>query len=885
MAVVKSCAKLLWSAVLAASLVACGGGGGGEPSSKAPTGAVITTVGTTGNSLPVAAVDLGTSAQLVNDTLRVSLGNKLEVDASGSTDPDGDPLTFKWQVVSKPVGSKAEIFTSGAKSSFTPDLQGMYQFTVTVSDGKGGAVSQQVEFMADNTPPNAVTVIQVDPQTPAPQELSRAVTLGSMVNLDASSSTDADQDPLTTTWTLTTRPTTSKVALAVTSGAASRFQPDVLGIYKVQASTKDPKGAVSLTNITINVNNRAPEGLMSIYAAPTATQSTSSFTTSEGYQVLLNGGPSTDADGDLLTYAWQLVEKPADSNLGVVGANGQTLAIIPDVKGTYKLKLTVTDTQGAKGENLLTLVVNNRRPVANIATNATPIAQAYAPTARVPSGIEVFLRGSDSFDADGDSLTYSWDIALRPPQSLAGLSAYDTANVRFTPDMDGSYQFKLRVTDPKGAYSERFVEIVVGGATPVVYLDRQRVMATLGEAVALASTHSFGSSSALTYTWNLDTKPQGSSVKLPTPGTDKLSFTPDVVGTYIVNLSVSNGSRSASTSTIVVVEKDWTGLYSLDFRPADAVYNRVQDLLVLTTTSPTVALKIVDPISKSTATVGLPKTVNTFAVSPDGLYAAVAHDALVSYIDLKKGALIRTVSVAKSASSIFLTNDGIAYLAGSYGGGQWNDSVVIDLANANVLTNTADAIYWATNSFYGAVQGVMADKKNRFYVVDSGISPNDIHYLEYNPVSHKYVRGGDSPYHGDYAMGSVLWLNEDQSIVFTNAGTTFNADTLTYAGRIDDIAGATSISQSLAASELLVTINGSEASNYYYSSPLYLPSYRRLVGAYYSRVADVSLPLVDGKQSYAMKVFHSAAGKHIVLVQVGSNVPGAAASTYHVIYR
>lgn len=873
--------KFLLSALLAATLAACGGGGSSD---TPPTGAVVTNAGATGNRLPVAALDLGDSAQLVNDSLYVHVGSTLVVDASGSSDSDGDPLTFKWQVVSKPTGSEADILPNGSKSYFIPDVKGTYQFAVTVSDGNGGVVSQLVEFVADNTPPKALAIVVVDPQSPTPQQISRAVTLGSLVDFDASGSTDADLDTLVTSWTITEKPLTSKAVLAVLSGAASRFQPDALGIYKVRASTRDPKGAVSLTDISINVNNRAPEGLMSIYAAPTATQSTSTFTTSEGYQVVLNGGPSTDADGDLLTYAWQLVDKPTGSTMGVNGTNAQTLAIIPDLKGTYKLKLTVTDTRGAKGENLLTLVVNNRRPVANIATNATPIAQAYAPTARIPSGIEVFLRGSDSADPDGDSLTYLWDIVARPPQSLAGLNAYDTANVRFTPDKDGSYQFKLRVTDPKGAYSERNVEIVVGGATPVVNLDRQRAMVTLGEVVDLASSNSFGATTGLTYTWSLDTKPQGSTLTLDATATDKLSFTPDVVGTYVVNVTVSNGTRSASASAIVVVEKNWTGVYNLDFRPADAVYNRVQDILVMTTSTPEVALKVVDPISKSTSSIVLPKTVNAFSVSPNGLYAAVAHDALVSYIDLKKGALIRTVAISKSAASIFLTDDGAAYLAGNHAGGSWNDTVAVDLVNAQVLSTPAANIYWAHHSFYGFVQGVMADKKNRYYVIEYGISPSDINYLEYDPVTHNYVKGGDTPYHGDYAMGGVLWLNEDQSMVFTSAGTMFNSDTLTYAGRIDDISGATSFSQSKASSELLVTVNGTDG-GYYSSSLTLLPSYRRFQGAYYSRVGDVALPLVDGKQSYAYKVFHSSLGRHVVLVQVGSNVPGAAASTYHVIYR
>lgn len=866
--------------LLAATLAACGGGGNSEPS-----GAVVSGSGTPGNNLPVTVLELSSNARFIDEVLHVHVGTLLVVDAAGSSDADGDPLSFKWQLISTPDGSAAQIYSSGSKSYFTPDAKGTYRFAVTVSDNKGGSVSQVVEFIADNTPPEAVTVIQVNPVNTATQELSRTASLGSMVSFDASGSKDADLDTLTTTWSMVERPVGSKAILAVSVGAASRFQPDSMGTYKIRSVTKDSKGAESITDITILVNNRAPEGLMTIYAAPTATQSTSSFTTSEGYQIVLNGGPSFDGDGDPLTYSWQLLEKPASSAMGVDSANQSTLAIIPDVKGTYKLKLTVTDSAGAKGENVLTLLVNNKRPVANISTNATPIAQASAPVSRIPSGVEVLLRGSDSVDPDGETLTYFWDIVSRPEGSLAGLSAYDTANVRFTPDRDGSYRFRLRVTDPKDAYSERDVEIVVGGATPVVTFDRQRAMATLGETISLTTTHSFGSSKELTYNWAIDTKPQGSTLLIPVQGSDKLSFKPDVVGTYIVSVNVSNGSRSASSSAIVVVDNNWAGVHNLTFRPKDAVYNRVQDLLILSSSTPQ-ALHVVDPISKSSNTVDLPKSINAFAVSPDGLHAAVAHDALVSYVDLRKGALIRTVAVSKSASAVFLTNDGIAYLAGNQdGGGSWDSTVVVDLPNAKILNDMASSVYWAYNSFYGYLTGVMADKKNRMFFMEQGLSPSDIDYLEFDPVNHNYVKGGDSPYHGDYSMGATLWLNEDQSIIFNSAGTMFNTDTLAYAGTIDDLVNATSFSQSKVANEIIATVKTYDPADYY-GYTLYLQSsYRRFVGSYYSRVDDVALPLVDGKQSYAVKVFHSSMGRHVVLVQVGSNVPEAAASTFHVIYR
>lgn len=871
--------RFAFSSIFLAALAACGGGGGSDK--EAPTGSAVISSGQTGNRVPVTALDLGANAQLADGNVHVLVGNTVVVDASSSSDADGDKLTFKWQLLTKPDSSNANIISNGAKSYFTPDVKGKYEFAVTVDDGRGGVVSQVVNLLADNSLPVAATVITVDPQA-TNKTISRNATLNSLITLDASTSTDPDLDLLTTSWALIDKPTGSALSQTSGMGTSYRFLADQLGTYRFKATTTDTKGASVVTEITVNVNNRAPEGLMTIYAAPTATKSTSSFVTSAGYEVALNGGPSTDADGDPLTYQWQLISKPQTSQASVTSNNAATLGFIPDVIGAYQLKLIVTDAKGAQGENLLTLTVNNRRPVASISSNATPIAQASAPTSRIPSGSEITLRGSNSYDADGDALTYSWTIVGRPSGSTAGLTAYDKADVKFTPDLDGIYKFALRVTDGAGAYSERAIEVVVGGAPPVVVLDRTRAMATLGETVTVTATTNLAQTGSATYKWSLDTKPQASKVELTSSTTEKLSFSPDVEGTYIASVTVSDGKLSATNSVIVVAEKDWAGILNLAFKPDDAVYNRQQDIVVMTTSSPA-AIKVLDPISNSTTSIALPKAISSFAVSPDGTHAVVAHDALISYIDLKKGVLERSVQISANPSAVFVTNDGIAYMAGSYTGGQWiNQPPVVDMVSGKILSDVG-----YTQMLYSGPKGIYADRKNKFFYQSVGLSPADIDYQTFDPVTHKYTASGDSPYHGDYSTGSSMWLNEEQTVLFTNVGTMFNVDNLTYAGTNSDFSGASSMSQSVTAGELLVVVNSYEQDpNSYYSYMTVLqPGYRRFVGPYFSRVEDGKLPLVGGKQSYALKVFHTSAGHPVLLTQVGSNVPGAAAATYHIVYR
>lgn len=77
-------------------------------------------------------------------------GASVTLDGSGSSDPDGDPLTFTW---TGPFGT-----ASGPTPTVTLPL-GTHIITLTVDDGNGGTSSDTVTVnVVDTTPPNITTV-------------------------------------------------------------------------------------------------------------------------------------------------------------------------------------------------------------------------------------------------------------------------------------------------------------------------------------------------------------------------------------------------------------------------------------------------------------------------------------------------------------------------------------------------------------------------------------------------------------------------------------------------------------------------------------------------------------------------------------------------------
>jgi hypothetical protein len=105
--------------------------------------------GVTGNRPPTAAAGADESGPVAT---------WVTVDASRSSDPDGDPLRFTWTVLSRPSGSTASLVGAGtATPSLAPDVAGLYTLRLVVDDGRGGTGSDDLVLTATaaNRPPVA----------------------------------------------------------------------------------------------------------------------------------------------------------------------------------------------------------------------------------------------------------------------------------------------------------------------------------------------------------------------------------------------------------------------------------------------------------------------------------------------------------------------------------------------------------------------------------------------------------------------------------------------------------------------------------------------------------------------------------------------------------
>ncbi|TNE46642.1 MAG: hypothetical protein EP343_23860 [Deltaproteobacteria bacterium] len=82
---------------------------------------------------------------------KVEVGNRVQLDGSKSSDPDNDPLTFRWSFIKKPAGSLTDFDDASAeKPAFVPDRPGDYQIALIVNDGKVDSKPASVTITATN---------------------------------------------------------------------------------------------------------------------------------------------------------------------------------------------------------------------------------------------------------------------------------------------------------------------------------------------------------------------------------------------------------------------------------------------------------------------------------------------------------------------------------------------------------------------------------------------------------------------------------------------------------------------------------------------------------------------------------------------------------------
>lgn len=363
----------------------------------------------------------------------VPLGLRVFLDGSKSSDVDGDLLSYHWSLLSQPAGSTATLDNATTVSpSFIPDKAGSYTVQLIVNDGKVDSDPDTVVISTQNSKPVANA------------GLDQTVQVGNTVQLDGSGSTDADGDPLTYLWSFTSKPDASSAAFSDPAVQKPTFIADKVGLYVVQLIVNDGKESSDPDTASITVKVVPPAN------HPPVANAGADQNVSVGTTVHLDGGQSSDPDGDTLSFSWQFSLKPASSQAVLQNADTATPSFVADVAGPYSVQLTVSDGRGGSASDIVDITVtttSNQPPV----ITSTPVTTA---TVGQPYTYDV-----DTTDPDvGDTLTFSLDVAP------AGMTIDPTTGlIQWTPTAGqvGDNSVTVRVQDSGGLFATQSFTVTV----------------------------------------------------------------------------------------------------------------------------------------------------------------------------------------------------------------------------------------------------------------------------------------------------------------------------------------------------------------------------------------------------------------------------------------
>jgi ribosomal protein L14 len=453
------------------------------------------------------------------------------VNGSG-TDADGTITGYAWSFISGPV--TPSIATPAGQNSNVSGLTvvGSYVFRLTVTDNSGATGTDTMMIIvnpAANQPPSANAGNNITITLPA-----------TTTNLSGSG-TDADGTITGHTWTFTGGPATASVTTpgSWTTGITGLT---VGGSYTFTLTVTDNNGATATDDIIVIVNASVPSNQPPVASAgnnvtinqPTATTG-------------LDGTASFDPDGTIASYAWSFVTGPV-TPVVTTPAGSTTQVNGLTAVGTYVFQLRVTDNQGATDDDNVTIIVSNIAnvpPVANAGNNIT---------ITLPTNF-ANLNGGGSSDPDGTIMTYAWSYVNGPAGGSYTITNPGGILTGITGLSQGTYTFRLTVTDNDGASSTDDIVITVNAAInqpPVANAGSDITMTLPQNSTMLIGSGYDPDGTIAAYSWTYRSGPGNTYYSLNSPASSSTGLNSLVQGVYVFRLTVTDNSGATGIDSVRV---------------------------------------------------------------------------------------------------------------------------------------------------------------------------------------------------------------------------------------------------------------------------------------------------------------------------------------------
>ncbi len=560
----------------------------------------------------------------------------LQLDAN-SNDPDGGSVSHSWSIISRPPGSTATLTNSSSEvASITfsdEDDIGDWEFQVHVDDDEGERKTFTHSLNVPNEEPN-ITI-----QGNATIDALEDIALSAVNQGAANPGQDIDGGNLTFLWEILDAPAggnftvghswnTREISFTTTENDITTIDGFDIGIYTFRVAATDNEGDDDSAEVDVRVNNIPPE--IELFGDEEI---------DVGFDIQVGTSILTDEDGGDLEFSWNLIQTPDRSPTAPQStfstSDVLTISTNDDDAGTWVIELEATDNEGETVSERITVLVDG-----------PPEAVINGPDEIGSLSFPLVLDGSDSEDADSPCnapnfchttsdppvvispgiVQYEWYLVDFPFEyfdeyfagrvdEIFGIGANGPSiSLGFGHLKPGDWQFELVVYDAEGNEDSQifFVTVIDEDGPPFVFISPPQTQLTditglITNDIVISGVESFDLDNILAgdvlapglgitnYNWSYVSVPPGCTPPaLPSAGststfnlfTNGQFVTPECLGTYVINLEVTDDdatARTANGQTSVTIYNCPTSLcivYPTNFVPEFIEFNENTNVLI-----------------------------------------------------------------------------------------------------------------------------------------------------------------------------------------------------------------------------------------------------------------------------------------------------------------
>jgi len=490
----------------------CDSDGTTEASSPSPTaGCIYPNTGTFTATLTVTDNDGGTDT----DTATVNVptvvpvadaggpyagtqGVPVGLDGSGSTDADGNIVTYEWDCEGDGIFEFSSFNSNDVTCTYS--TIGVYTLQLRVTDDDG---NQDVDTAQ-------VTLTNILPIADAGGPYTG--TEATPVAVDGTGSGDIDGSIVQYSWDCDSDGLPD-VILPTPNGATCTYPGS--GTFTITLTVTDDDGATDTDTATVTVVSSPPNA-----------NAGGPYSGDEGSLILLDASGSSDAGGNIVSYQWDCT---SDGVFDINSTQPLGSGCSYEDEGNFTVTLQVTDNDGDSSTSVATIAVANVAPTLSVGGPTTG-----------DEGQSMNWTATATDPGVNDVITYSWDFG--DGESATG------AAVTHTFLQDGTYTITVTANDGDGGIDVETVTVVIGNLPPQLSVWTIPIASDEGQLLNFtAAATDPGILDVLTYSWDFGDGGPGE-----TGDVVNYAFADD--GVYTITLTVTDdGGLTDSTTEIITV--------------------------------------------------------------------------------------------------------------------------------------------------------------------------------------------------------------------------------------------------------------------------------------------------------------------------------------------